>query len=282
MSKHAHLSFGLVGCIAVGFAVLVSTGCGDDEGSPTDGASGKGGEGGAAGDSAGSSGGKAGGGAGSAGGAAGETGSGSLEEGDQCMTTAMCGTGLSCVPARVGQVAIRICARPCTSPSQCGSESCASPYTMMPKDNICINTEPAPFALCGAGVTAVCGGDRVCLYFSQSTVGVCVDLCALDPTKDAGFDDLPLTCPVAGQTCIGGIVDDGGAEAVGLCGTEVDRDAECGLDSGKLCKGTDICVPDDFMDDESPQHCREDCSKAGTCTSGGMCTVYQEITYCKK
>jgi hypothetical protein len=152
----------------------------------------------------------------------------------------------------------------------------------MPKDSICINTEPAPFALCGAGVTAVCGGERVCLYFQQSTVGVCVDLCALDPTKDAGLEGLPLMCPIATQMCIGGIVDDGGADAVGLCGTEVARDAECGLETGKLCKGTDICVPDDFNNEDSAQHCREDCSKTGMCMTGGVCTVFQDITYCKK
>jgi hypothetical protein len=283
MSKRAHLSFGLVGCIAVGFAVLVSTGCGDDS-KPSDGSSGKGGQGGAAGGSAsGGSGGKAGGSAGSTAGAGGaQGGMGTREEGDQCMSTADCGMGLSCVAAEVQQTPIRICARPCTSASQCGSESCASPYTELAKDSICINTEPAPFGLCGAGVTAVCGGGRVCLYFQQSTVGVCVNLCALDPTKDAGIDAISQTCPVAGQSCISGIVDDGGANEVGLCGVEVERDAECGLDTGKLCKGSDICVPDNFNDDNSPQHCREDCSKMGTCTAGGTCTVFQDITYCKK
>ena len=283
MSKRAHLSFGLIGFLALGFTVLGGTGCGDDSDKPSEGGSGKGGDDGAAGTTAGGgAAGKAGGSAGSTAGAGGITGMGSREEGDQCMTTVDCMPGLQCVPARVGQVAIRICGRPCTSNSMCGSETCASPYTQNPKDSICIKTEPAPFALCGAGVTAVCGGDRVCLYFQDSTVGVCVDLCALDPTKDAGLDGLPAMCPVPGQSCISGIVDDGGAEAVGLCGTEVGRDAECGLDSGKLCKGSDICVPDDFKDENSPQHCREDCEKTGMCTGGGTCTVYQGITYCKK
>jgi hypothetical protein len=226
--------------------------------------------------------GRAGGGAGSSAGASGALGMGSLEEGDQCTTTAECGMGMACVAAKVQNIPIRICGRPCTSPAQCGSENCGS-YSGMPKDSICINTEPAPFALCGVGVTAACGGTRQCLYFQDSTVGFCVDLCALDPTKDAGLEeDIAAMCPIASQSCIGGIVDDNGANAVGLCGTEVARDAECGLDEGKLCKGSDICVPEDFNDPKSVQHCREDCSKMGTCTSGGACTVFQDITYCKK
>jgi hypothetical protein len=283
MSKRAHLSFGLVGSIAIGLWVLAGSGCGDDD-KPSGGSGGKGGDNSAAGSSAAGSSGKAGGSAGSTAGAAGAaTGMGSLEEGDQCMTTAECGSGLTCTVQAVSRTPVRVCARPCTTGSNtCESESCASPFTQQAKDTICVNTEPQPFALCGAGVTAICGGDRVCLYFQNSTVGVCVDLCALDPTKDAGLDDLPLMCPIAAQSCIGGIVDDGGANVVGLCGLEVDRDGECGLETGKLCKGTDICVPDDTKVDASPQHCREDCSKAGMCTSGGACTAYQDITYCKK
>ncbi|HKU40829.1 MAG TPA: hypothetical protein VJR89_21860 [Polyangiales bacterium] len=288
MSKRAHLSFGLVVPL-VSLLSLIGVGCGDDDGG--DGTTaGKGGSGGSSGDSAGSGdgakAGSSGGAAGSAAGAGGAaTGMGNRPEGAGCMSTAQCSPGLTCTVQAVGEIGVRVCARPCTASDQCGSELCASPFTERPQDAICINTEPAPFAYCGPGATAVCGGPpgRRCLFFTDSTVGVCVDLCQLDPTKDAGLAEemIPEKCAIAGQTCISGIVDDNGANVVGLCGVEVDRGAECGLEMGKLCKGTDICLPDNFMDDESPQHCREDCGTTGKCTGPGTCMTFQDISYCK-
>jgi hypothetical protein len=214
-------------------------------------------------------------------------GSGDLTEGDQCTTTAECGSGMACVTAAVGQQAVRICARPCAADTDCGksdaggagNEVCDSPYTNLAKDAHCINFEPAAYAYCGVGETAACGGDRACLYFPNSTIGVCVNLCATDPTKDAGIDGLAAMCSNS-QACVSGVVED---PAVGVCGAQVKRDAECGIEKGIFCSGTDICVPDDLNMDMGPQHCREDCTDAGTCTAGGACTAVRNLfSYCKK
>lgn len=291
MSKHAHLSFGLIAPVTA-MLLLTFTGCGDDDGGDKDaGASGKGGGGGetAGSSSAGKSGSSAAGSSGAKAGAGGAaTGSGMLTEGDQCTTTAECGTGLTCVTAAVGQTAVRVCARSCAQDTDCGksdaggkgTELCDSPYTNLARDAHCINLEPDAFAYCGVGETSACDGDRACLYFPNSTIGVCVDLCATDPTMDAGLEGLPAMCPSSSLKCVSNVVEN---PAVGVCGTQVARDGECGIEMGIFCSGTDICVPDDLASDEGPQHCREDCTDTNACMSGGACTaVRNQFRYCKK
>jgi hypothetical protein len=288
MSKRAHLSFGLIGPVGA-LLLLAVVGCGDDD-SPSDaGTSGKGGGGGSGGQTAGSSSaGKGGSSSGSTAGAGGASlGTGDLLEGDQCTTTAECGPGTACVTAAVGQQAVRVCARPCTEDTDCGksdaggkgAEVCDSPYTQLARDAHCINFEPDAYAYCGVGETAACDGDRACLYFPNSTIGVCVNLCATDPTQDAGIEGLAASC-ASSQACVSGVVEN---EAVGVCGSQVARDAECGIEKGIFCSGTDICVPDDLNVDEGPQHCREDCTDTNSCTSGGACTAVRTLfKYCKK
>lgn len=290
MSKRAHLSFRrIVPFIAM--SLIAFTACGDDDSSKDAGTAGKGGgdEAGKSGSSAGGKGGSgaAGGSAGASGasagsgGASGATGTGSLVEGDQCKTTAECGTGMVCLNAIVGQTPVKICARHCTPETEqadCGDEICDS-YTNRVADAHCINLEPAPFSICGVGETSACGGDRACLYFQNSTIGVCVDPCATDPSQDAGIDGLKAMCP-SGQMCIAGVAD---SDAVGICGTEAKRDEVCGIEMGKFCTGADICVPDNTSDMNSVEHCREDCTESGKCTSGGTCTAVRDaFSYCKK
>jgi hypothetical protein len=289
MRKRAHLSFGQIGPVGA-LLLLAVVGCGDDD-SPNDaGTSGKGGGGGSGGQTAGSSSAGRGGSSGATAGAGGVTGTGDLLEGDQCTATAECGPGTVCVTAAVGQQAVRVCARPCTAATEAtdcgksdaggkGTEVCDSPYTELARDAHCINLQPDAYAYCGVGETAACDGDRACLYFPQSTIGVCVNLCAVDPTQDAGIEGLAATCSNS-QACVSGVVEN---EAVGVCGSQVARDAECGIEKGIFCSGTDICVPDDLNADEGPQHCREDCTESSSCTSGGACTAVRNLfKYCKK
>jgi hypothetical protein len=291
MSKHAHLSFGLIGPVAA-MLLLTTIGCGDDDGggSKDAGTSGKGGGGGeTAGSSSGGKGGSSGGTAGKTAGTGGATGSGMLGEGDQCTTTNECGAGLTCITAAVQQTPVRICARSCAMDGDCGksdaggkgTEVCDSPYTELARDAHCINLEPDAFAYCGVGETSACDNDRACLYFPNSTIGVCVDLCAADPTMDAGIEGLPAMCPAGGNLkCVPNVVAN---DAVGVCGTQVAKDAECGIEMGIFCSGTDICVPDDLNADEGPQHCREDCTDTNACTGGGTCTAVRNLfRYCKK
>lgn len=284
MSERAHLSFGLISPFGA-LLLLAIVGCGDDDGPNDAGTSGKGG-GGGGGESAGSSSaGKSGSSGGSAG-AGGAQGTGDLPEGDQCEATTECEPGTVCVTAAVGQQPVGICARPCAADTDCGKsdaggkgiEVCASPFTNLKKDAHCINFEPDAYATCGVGVTAACDSDRACLYAPRSTIGLCVDLCATDPTQDAGVEGL-VSCSNS-QMCVSGIVED---DAVGVCGSQVARDAECGIEKGIFCSGTDICVPDDLNARTSPQHCREDCTDTGSCTAGGACTTVPNLfKYCKK
>jgi hypothetical protein len=287
MSKHAHLSFSLIGPAIL----LLAIACGDDDGGAKDGGTptaGKGGGGGAtAGSSAAGKGGSSGG-SSTAGTAGAATGTGDLTEGDQCTTTAACGTGLTCITAEVQNTSVLICARVCADDSACGKsdaggagmEICDSPYTGLARDAHCINFEPDAYAYCGVGFTAACDKDRACLYFPNQTIGICVDLCATDPTQDAGIADLPAACPTAAQACVPGVVAN---DAIGVCGKQAALDAECGIEMGIFCSGTDICVPDDLNADEGPQHCRADCTDTGACSSGGVCTtVSMRFAYCKK
>jgi hypothetical protein len=287
MSKRAHLSFGLIAPAILFLAIA----CGDDDTGAKDGGPSTSGKGGGGGQTAGSSAGKGGssgkGGAGGSSGGSGQTGSGDLTEGDQCTTTAECGTGLTCLTAAVQNTTVRICARSCADDTACGKsdaggagmEICDSPYTGLAKDAHCINFEPDAYAFCGVGFTAACDKDRACLYFPSQTIGICVDLCSIDPSQDAG-PGVSATCPVSSQACVPGIVSQ---DSIGVCGKQAARDAECGIEMGIFCSGTDICVPDDLNADEGPQHCREDCTDTNKCTSGGACTsVSNRFSYCKK
>lgn len=270
MSHRAHFGFGLG--LALSMACFA---CGDDDGeskpsTPDSGTSGSGGNSGTNSNTVGGRGSVAGG-----GGSAGTAGAGDRAEGDQCMTDGQCASGLRCTMAAVGEVGVRICARPCTTDDECGEEVCASPYTQLEADAHCINLNPAPFAICGVGETSLCDG-RTCLYFPSSTVGVCVDLCSADgPDADAGVPTEVCTAP---NSCIPDIVDN---PAVGICGEQVARGALCGVESGKFCATADVCVADDIANPASESHCREDCSTSRTCATG-TCTNFRGMfSYCK-
>jgi hypothetical protein len=279
MSKHAHLSFRLIGPATA--ILFLAVACGDDDDTTKNNDAGKGGGGGeSAGSSSAGKGGSSGStaaGTGGKGGAGGATGTGDLEEGEQCMTTAECGTGLTCKVASAGGVGVQICARTCTSDSDCGDETCESDTTRM-TDAYCKNYNATAFTDCGPAYTAECGSALTCLLFAQSTAGVCVNVCALDPTEDAG-PGVAASCP-SSQNCIKDVIDN---PAVGLCATQVGVDKECGLEKGILCSGTDICVPDDINSETGPEHCREDCTDTKACATGGTCTAVRTLfSYCKK
>jgi hypothetical protein len=288
------LSFGLIGP-ATAVMLVAWSGCGDDDSPKDAGTAGKGG-GEASGNSGGGKGGSSGSTstAGTGGGSGAPTGTGTKLEGDQCATTPECGMGLTCVATRIqtsqGLVGVNVCARACAQTMECkggaggkGDEECLSPYTMLARDAHCINFEPDAFAICGIGETAACDGERRCLYFPDSTIGVCVDLCAQDPTQDAGVEGL-VTCP-GSQKCVPNVVAN---DALGVCGTSGPRDQSCGIEMGIFCTGTDICIPDDINAETGPEHCREDCTDTNACSSGGVCTKLSDpsgtvsFSYCKK
>ena len=297
MSKRAHLSFGKMSPVAVIVVGLLAVACGDDDGgNPSEGDAGAG-KGGSEAGTGSPSGGRGGstatagtggrGGAGTSGrgaGTGGTTGSGTIQEGRQCgtPTTGACAEGLACIDMLAVQTPVKICARPCTATgNECPSgEVCDSPYTNLARDAHCINQVDAPYEICGVGETSDCAGERFCLYFPRSTLGLCVNFCATDPTQDAGIAGLPLACPDAAQQCVSGVVAE---EAIGVCGSEVARDAECGIDTGRFCMGDDVCAPDNPDDEMSLQHCRENCTETNTCAGGGTCTeVDPELSYCRK
>ena len=291
MRRRGHLHFGSVHSVAVVFMLLVGA-CGDDDSQTnTDaGSSGKGGDdgdNGGRGGNGGSSGGTAGGGAGSSGGGAGNAGSGgalgsgTLVEGRQCRTTAECGPGLACTRMAIGTSGVLICARPCEMDGQCMSgEECLSPFTGLARDAHCVDFVDEAFAYCGVGETSGCGENRICLYVGDFTVGICVNFCTTDPNFDAGIEGVGPTCPTAGQACVSGLLQE---EELGICGVEVGNDEECGIETGKFCTGANLCAPDDFEDENSLAHCREDCTETDACSRGGSCTATdQGLSYCKK
>jgi hypothetical protein len=274
MSHRAHFSLGL------GLALSISCfACGDDEdgskpSTPDSGTSGSGGSSGTNSNTL-SGRGAASGNGGSGGGGAG-TGSGTTKEGSQCRNTEECASGLACVVAALSpEVGVQICARPCVDDTECGEEVCDG-YTDRAQDKHCINAEPKAFAVCGVGETSVCA-DRTCLYFPDRLVGVCVDLCSTaGPDEDAGT---PTEICSAPQSCVPDIVEN---PAIGVCGEQVERGALCGIEVGKFCPLSDNCVPDNATDPNSESHCREDCSKTGTC-SAGTCTNFRMLfSYCKQ
>jgi hypothetical protein len=213
-------------------------------------------------------------------------------EGIQCTTTAECASGLTCVLAFIDEsTPVRVCARACVDNGDCGKvdaggagQEVCDGYTDRASDKHCINLEPDAWAPCGVGYTSLCDNKRACLYFPMSTVGVCADLCQIDPTVDAGVSDLPVSCPT-GNMCVPGVVS---PESVGVCGKIGARGAECDQEKGLFCDNEkDLCIPDDLTSDTSPQHCVEDCTTSRMCTGGGTCTVVQlsaseVIRYCKK
>jgi hypothetical protein len=274
MKQRAHLSFGL----SLALILVPMLGCGDDDdgGQPAGGTGGTGG----------SSGGSGGGGGQSAN--AGSGGSGDLlEEGSTCTSDRECSSGLECMQAAVQGVGVRVCARPCTDDPECNGDVCGSPYTRRPQDAHCINIQQDQFGDCGPGHTAVCDPQRVCLYFPDVTIGVCVNLCSPDGSADSDAG-APIGECQAPQACIEDIVATPDPSVmIGVCGTQAARNDVCGIEVGGFCGDDDLCAPDDPEADESPSHCRENCSTSGTCVAGTCTSVTDSsgqlaFRYCKQ
>lgn len=204
-------------------------------------------------------------------------------EGAPCNTVADCGQDFSCV-ANIFNVGV--CARPCTSAMDCNTdefERCLT-YTQFEADAHCVNDVEEEYGLCGVADTSICAGNRECLYFPDLPLGVCVDLCPLAGGDGAdGGDDsdggLPtglINCD-SEQTCLDILANAAGA---GVCGTVVDRGAECGLDVGLYCEEGDLCRrqdPENF--DEAPV-CRQDCSATLECDEGDCTRLDLDTRVC--
>ncbi len=193
------------------------------------------------------------------------------EEGAPCESAIECGEGLACV---TNIFTIGVCARPCTSNGDCDAaefERCVS-YTQFEADAHCVNEVEDTYEICGVADTSICAGNRECLYFPDLPLGVCVDLCPLAGDGDGGTDDsdggaLPDGIVECGSSdeCLDILAD---AAGVGVCGTVVERGAECGLDVGLYCEEGDFCRRTDPEDlDEAPL-CRQNCSDSLECDEG--------------
>lgn len=199
-------------------------------------------------------------------------------EGALCAATPDCDGELVCVVAQVGSISVGVCARACVTAETCEDDELCYAYTKSPADAHCVNVVTETYALCGAGDTSRCDG-HTCLYLPNSTLGLCVDLCALDPGggDDAGAPDPGPGC-TGGQTCIAGVVDSG---MEGLCGIEIDRGDACAPEEGKFCAHGDGCTADKAGEPFGERHCRQDCSANGKCASGTHCEgVVGQTAYC--
>lgn len=268
MIQRAHLSFAL----PLALMLVPMLGCGDDDDGPppagSGGAGGNGGSGGAGGQSAGSGG-----------------GGDLLEEGSTCASDRDCEESLECIRTRVSGSDVNVCARPCAEDSDCNGDRCGSPYTGLAQDALCINLEQEQFGDCGPGHTAVCDNDRVCLFFPDYTIGVCVNFCSPDGSADSDAG-APIGECQEPQTCIPDIVATPDPSVmIGICGTNAGRNDPCGVEIGGFCGDADICAPDDPDAEESQSHCREDCTTSGTCVTGTCTSVTMSgqvaFRYCK-
>jgi hypothetical protein len=203
-------------------------------------------------------------------------------EGEPCDTPSDCGEGLSCIDSGFG---FGICARACTGDSQCGAELCLSPLTGVATDSHCNNTVREPFTeFCGALDTAVCSTalNLRCLLLGDAPIGICATLCS-SGGADAGVSE--DTCE-GDYECVAGIVQDNGDGIDGLCGSYVERGAECGVMMGTFCADEDLCTPTDpnYMPQNGETtvfRCRQDCTDPMiTCPDGTTCTPYRTIAFC--
>lgn len=286
-------------CLLVPLALFSFAACGDDA-APGDGSEGQAGSaagtsaGGHAGASAGSGAAAAGTGAGGrsgsgAGGAGGLGSPGGMEEGEPCMGASDCATGLRCagVPGLMLStgVPVGVCGKPCAMDDECGDGAVCYAYSDMDRDKHCVDVIEEDFALCGIAETSVCGVNRVCLVFDTPVVGLCATLCQTGASDDdAG---VPSGEPggagcASGQSCIGGVLADAMA-GEGICGKQVARGAECGIDLGvgDFCGPGDVCAPDDVNDAESPVRCYQECSRAEPqCDTGTCAIIPNAFGYC--
>ncbi|HEX2678954.1 MAG TPA: hypothetical protein VHM19_20025 [Polyangiales bacterium] len=206
-------------------------------------------------------------------------------EGAVCDAADGCEKGLRCIQTTNGSLSIGICARSCSTSQQCKKDEICYAYTKNPADAHCVNLVSKTYATCGVGDTSRCD-QHTCLYFPSSTVGLCVDLCALPMNhEDGGVDDggvvdsgLPVATCTGSEKCIEGVVD---STTQGLCGVEVARGAKCGVPAGLFCAMGDGCTPDDPKDESGPSHCRQDCTNDGKCAKGTECRgIVGQAAYC--
>ncbi|HEX7480508.1 MAG TPA: hypothetical protein VF331_22095 [Polyangiales bacterium] len=208
-----------------------------------------------------------------------------LKEGDLCQMASDCNVGLACVTDSNGFGTTGICARACTSDTDCGTEICYS-QTGMAADAHCVNVLRTQFVICGSGDTSICARPLTCLYDPKSTLGRCVNICPLATaaTDDGGLNDAGVTADSGAasnpcdtnQTCLTDILS---STTEGVCAQHAARSKLCGSAMGIFCEGTDLCAPDDPTNPSSPRHCREDCTSTNKC-SQGTCTSVGSLGVC--
>jgi hypothetical protein len=278
--------------VLVPLALFCLAACGDDAAPADDDAAGQSGSAAAAGAGAGAvAGSSAGAGAGTGAGASGRSGSSGaadVEEGSPCMGDADCVAGLRCaaIPGLLfNGVPVGVCGNPCMMDADCGDGSVCHSYSDMDRDKHCVEVIEEDYALCGIAETSVCKMGSVCLVFDTPVAGVCATLCQAGagdadagmPTGEAGAEGC-----AAGQSCIGGVFEDAPPEE-GICGREVARGADCGIDIGvgDFCGMGDICAPDDLEDEASAVRCYQACSRANPqCDTGACVLASNMIGYC--
>lgn len=204
------------------------------------------------------------------------------DEGWLCLDADECNAELVCAasPITASGVPIGVCGRPCDPDEDCADGVCFS-YTGRAEDAHCTEVIEEEFALCGVADNSICADETICLYLPGAPVGVCVRLCATGSAspgeEDAGVSEPALGECSAGQTCVEGVVTSG----EGVCGTEVERGAECGIELGLFCESGHICAPEDPRDSASTFRCFQDCSEPDTVCDEGSCVLVQRLyAYC--
>jgi hypothetical protein len=198
-------------------------------------------------------------------------------EGSGCFSTADCMEDLACVDNIFNT---GVCARPCESAEDCGTERCIS-YTGQAAAAHCVNVIRTEYEICGVGDTSICSTDLglSCLYLPDLPIGICTRLC----TAAGGEDDagVPVDQCSADQSCIPDIVESTDGLDDGVCGDFVERGVECGILNGQFCQDGDVCALEDPLDEESDLRCFQDCSEIGAECDEGTCTDYRgEFAYC--
>jgi hypothetical protein len=207
-----------------------------------------------------------------AGGSAGGTSLGTRQPGDACNNTAQCATGENCVVSALGTDAVQICAKGCATDDDCDSGQTCVSETDKPTDAHCVTTATDAFTACGPSLTTICQTPLDCIPsgLTDDNSGFCYNYCILPNATMTVMDDTVLhDCP-NGLTC-----SSLGDPDVGLCAMTGATGDSCGLEMGKLCSSTDVCIteiaPDGGVGDSN---CYRDCtSSASACPSGTTCMV---------
>jgi hypothetical protein len=214
----------------------------------------------------------AGSGAGGSGGSAGGASLGTRQPGDPCNNTEQCATGENCVISFLLNDNVQICAKSCASDDDCDNGQTCVSETDKPADAHCVTTATDAFAACGPSMTTICQSPLDCIPsgLTDDNSGFCYNYCILPNATMTVTDASVLKdCP-NGLTC-----SPLGDADVGVCSMTGATGDTCGLDIGKLCSDTDVCITE-LSDDGGigDSNCYRDCTTVSSaCPSGTTCMV---------